>query len=88
MGIVDLDLLFQSPQKDARIIGGKGEEASSRGSTMEVNFVVKNTLKRWGRTPFYSGKQIWPLEEICANSVESSVGPAPEPDGPVPGPEN
>jgi len=26
--IVDLDLLFQSPQKDARIIGGMGEEAS------------------------------------------------------------
>jgi hypothetical protein len=51
VGIVDLDLLFQSPQKDARIIGGKGEEASSRGSTMEVNFVVKNTLKRWGKNP-------------------------------------
>ena len=55
---------------------------------MEVNFVVKNTLKRWGRTPFYSGKQIWPLGENCANPVESSVGPAPEPDGSVPGPEN
>jgi hypothetical protein len=35
VGIVDLDLLFQIPQKDARIIGGMGEEASSRGSTME-----------------------------------------------------
>jgi hypothetical protein len=28
------------------------------------------------------------LGENCANSVESSVGPAPEPDDPVPGPEN
>jgi hypothetical protein len=35
-GVVNLDLLFQIPQKYARIIGGKGEEASSRGSTMEV----------------------------------------------------
>jgi hypothetical protein len=34
--IVDLDLLFQIPQKYARIIGGKGEEASSKDSTIEV----------------------------------------------------
>jgi hypothetical protein len=34
VGIVDLDLLFQIPQKYARIIGGKGEEASSREATM------------------------------------------------------
>ena len=34
-GNVDLDLLFQIPQEDARIIGGKGEEASFWGSTME-----------------------------------------------------
>jgi hypothetical protein len=27
--IVDLDLLFQIPQKDARIIGGMDEEESS-----------------------------------------------------------
>jgi hypothetical protein len=27
--IVDLDLLFQIPQKDARIIGGMEEEGSS-----------------------------------------------------------
>jgi hypothetical protein len=27
--IVDLDLLFLSPQKDARIIGGMGEEEIS-----------------------------------------------------------
>jgi hypothetical protein len=35
-GVVDLDLLFQIPQKYARVIGGKGEKASSRGATMEV----------------------------------------------------
>jgi hypothetical protein len=33
--IVDEHFLFQIPQKYARIIGGKGEEASSRGSTIE-----------------------------------------------------
>jgi hypothetical protein len=40
--VVDLDLLFQSPQKDARIIGGMGEEASSRGSTIVAKNVLKN----------------------------------------------
>jgi hypothetical protein len=36
--IVDLDLLFQIPQKDARIIGGmKGGRKLSR-STMEMYF--------------------------------------------------
>jgi hypothetical protein len=57
-GVVDLDLLFQIPQKYARIIGGKGEEASSRGSTMEVREKLKNTLRtpknHWGRSRFYS----------------------------------
>jgi hypothetical protein len=43
VGIVDLDLLFQIPQKYARIIGGKGEEASSREATMEVKNMLKNT---------------------------------------------
>jgi hypothetical protein len=56
--IVDLDLLFQIPKKYARIIGGKGEEASSRGSTMEEREMLKNTLRtlknHWGRSPFYS----------------------------------
>jgi len=51
VGIVDLDLLFQIPQKNARIIRGKGEEASSRGSTMEVNFVLKNPRKLLGKKP-------------------------------------
>jgi hypothetical protein len=42
-GVVDLDLLFQIPQKYARIIGGKREGASSRGSTIEVYFMLKNS---------------------------------------------
>jgi hypothetical protein len=56
--IVDLDLLFQIPKKYARIIEGKGEEASFRGSTMEEREMLKNTLRtlknHWGRSPFYS----------------------------------
>jgi hypothetical protein len=42
--IVDQDLLYQIPQKYARIIGGKREGASSRESTMEVREMLKNTL--------------------------------------------
>ena len=42
VGIVDLDLLFQIPQKDARIIGGKGEGASSRETTMEERESLRN----------------------------------------------
>jgi hypothetical protein len=57
-GVVDLDPLFQIPQKYARIIGGKRKGASSRGLTMEVREKLKNTLEtlpnRWGRSPFYS----------------------------------
>jgi hypothetical protein len=52
--IVDQDLLFQSPQKYARIIGGKREGASSRGSTMEVYFVLKNSKTFGKEDPFYS----------------------------------
>ena len=51
VGIVDLDLLFQSPQKDAKIIGGKGEEASLRGSTMVVKNMLKNPRKLLGKKP-------------------------------------
>jgi hypothetical protein len=40
--VVDLDLLFPSPQKDTRIIGGTGEEASSRTSTMVEENKLKN----------------------------------------------
>jgi hypothetical protein len=52
--IVDQDLLSQIPQKYARIIGGKRKEESSRGSTMEVYFVLKNSRKPLGKSPFYS----------------------------------
>jgi hypothetical protein len=51
--IVDLDLLFQSPQKDARIIGGMEEEESSSWLTMEVNIVAKSLDKLLGKkAPF------------------------------------
>jgi hypothetical protein len=53
-GVVDLDLLFQIPQKYARIIRGKREGASSRGSTMEVYFVLKNPKTFGEEDPFYS----------------------------------
>jgi hypothetical protein len=39
--IIDLDLLFQSHQEYARIIGGKGE-ASLGGSKMEEREMLKN----------------------------------------------
>ena len=51
VGIVDLGLLFKSPKKDARIIGWMGEEASSRGAAMEVNFMLKNHSKPLGKKP-------------------------------------
>ena len=49
--VVDLDLLFQIPQEYARIIGGEGEEASSRGPTMVVKNVLKNPRKLLGKKP-------------------------------------
>jgi hypothetical protein len=53
--IVDVDLLFQSPPIDARIIKGKGKEVSSRASTMEVYFYAQGPLKCLGeKDPFYS----------------------------------
>jgi hypothetical protein len=52
--IVDQDLLSKISQKDARIIGGKREEESSRGSTMEVYFVLKNPKTFGEEDPFYS----------------------------------
>jgi len=47
--VVDLDLLFQIPQEYARIIGGKGEEESSRDSTMVAQKVLKNSRKPLGK---------------------------------------
>jgi hypothetical protein len=73
--IVDQDLLYQIPQKYARIIGGKREGASSRESTMEVREMLKNTLgtleNHWGRSPFYMESQIWPLGSFPTLSGDS-----------------
>jgi hypothetical protein len=55
--IVDQDLLSQIPQKDARIIRGKRKEESSRGSTMEVYFVLKNPKIFGEEDPFYSSQR-------------------------------
>jgi hypothetical protein len=52
VGIVYLDLLFQSSQKDARIILGKVEEASSMGSTMVVKNYSRTLGHQWGKIPF------------------------------------
>jgi hypothetical protein len=52
--IVDQDILSQIPQKDARIIGGKRKEESSRGSTMEEYFELKNPKTFREEDPFYS----------------------------------
>jgi hypothetical protein len=55
--IVDQDLLSQIPQKDARIIGGKTEEESSRASIMEAYFMLKNPKTFGEKTPFIVLKQ-------------------------------
>jgi hypothetical protein len=60
--IVDQDLISQSPQKDARIIRRKREEESSRGSTMEVYFVLKNPKTFGEKDTFYNPQRklaIW-----------------------------
>jgi hypothetical protein len=73
--IVDQYLLSQIPQKDARIIGGKRGEESSRGSTIEVREMLKNTLRtlenHWRRSPFYRESQIWPLGSFPTCSSDS-----------------
>ena len=50
--VVDLDLLFQILQEYARIIGGNGEEASSRRSTMVVKNVSKYSKNKGEEAPF------------------------------------
>jgi hypothetical protein len=42
--IVDLDLHFKSPQKDARIIGAKGDKTSSSSPTTVVKKACSITL--------------------------------------------
>jgi hypothetical protein len=51
--VVDLDHVFPGPQRYARIIGRKGEKASSSDSTMVVNNMFKNPKKTLGRKPLY-----------------------------------
>jgi hypothetical protein len=55
--IVDQDLFSQIPQKDARIIGGKRWEESSRGSTIEAYFVLRNPKTFGKKTPFIALKE-------------------------------
>jgi hypothetical protein len=49
--VVDLDLLSQTPQEYARIMRGKGEESSSRGSIMMVKNMLKNSKEQWRIRP-------------------------------------
>ena len=52
MEIVDLDLLFQSPKKDATIIEG-WERKQSQDGTMVGENKLKNPKKTLGKSPFY-----------------------------------
>jgi hypothetical protein len=74
-GDLDLDLLFEIPKKYARIIGGKGEEASSRGSTMEEREMLKNglgTLKTVGEeAPFIANQNMAVGAKTQVNLVET-----------------
>jgi hypothetical protein len=54
--IVDQDLLFKSPKKYARMIGGKGEEESLWRSIMVVQMKLKNPRKALGKKPLLYGK--------------------------------
>jgi hypothetical protein len=85
--IVDLDLLFQILQKYARIVGGKGEKASLRGSTMEEREMLKNTLRTlkncWGRIPFYSKSKFGHWGKISGKTVGNPVTPGSAPALPV-----
>jgi hypothetical protein len=75
--IVDLDLLYQIPQKYARIIGGKRDGASSRESTMEVREMLKNTLgtleNHWEEAPFIANQNRAVGGKTRANSSQKSV---------------
>ena len=79
-GVVDLDLLFQIPQKYARIIGGKREGASSREATMEVREKLKNTLEHQKtvgeEAPFYRARKL-PVTEFSGRSG-AEPGAAPD----------
>jgi hypothetical protein len=66
--IVDLDLLFQSPQKDARIIGGMEEEALEDQQWRSIS--SSRTLKHLGKkTPFIALKDIYQFGQCSGTSV-------------------
>jgi hypothetical protein len=72
--IIDQDLLSRSPQKDARIIGEKREEESSRRSTMEVYFMLKNPKTIGEEDPFYSPQRklaVWSETRIPGGTRNS-----------------
>jgi hypothetical protein len=58
--IIDLDFLFQSPQKDARIIGGMEVQESSCMSTMEINFELYSHRKSLGKKAPFIGQENCP----------------------------
>ena len=72
--VVDLDLLFQIPQEYARIIGGNGEEASSRRSTMVLKNVPKNPKNNGEEGPFYSPSK---YDRLGAESSHPVLDPVP-----------
>jgi hypothetical protein len=77
--IVDQDLLSQISQKDARIIGGKKWEESSRGSTMEVYFMLKNPKIFEDEDPFYIPQRklaVWGETEIPGWAGNSRLEPS------------
>ena len=51
-GVVDLDLLFQSPKKDARIIGVIERNQGFSRSAMECIFMLKNSGNIGEEDPF------------------------------------
>ena len=61
-GNVDLDHLFQIPQKDARIMGGRGGEANSSKDSNGGERVRRDENKGGRRPPLNSPPRIWPLE--------------------------
>jgi hypothetical protein len=60
--IVDLDLLSLFPQEYARIMGGMGEIASSRRSTMERKHELKGLGVFGEESPLNRSPKIQPLQ--------------------------
>jgi hypothetical protein len=85
--VIDLDLRFQIPQKYARIIGEKGEKASSRGATMEVENMLKNTQEHTQTVgeeePFVANRNRAVGGKSREKTGQKSVSPGSTPDRPV-----